>query len=154
MNPWISIWLKPRQTIREIVDTDSKRWVLLLAALAGVSTALVSLLSLEFPQMLTMLITSIKNPTSMVPIAFIVLGIGIIGTVFGIAGLFLYGWLYRIVGGWFGGKATSLQIRAAIAWVEIPRQVSVPLLLCVLLLAVSIGETYTNFSSLLILLIF
>jgi hypothetical protein len=39
-NPFLTIWTRPRATIRAIVDTDPNRHVLLLAAIGGVVNAL------------------------------------------------------------------------------------------------------------------
>ena len=39
-SPFISIWTKPRETIKGIVETDPKKYVLVLAMLAGVSQVL------------------------------------------------------------------------------------------------------------------
>ena len=40
LNPWVSIWTKPRATIQQIVDTDPKHLVLVLVAIAGFAHAL------------------------------------------------------------------------------------------------------------------
>ncbi len=44
----------------------------------------------------------------------------VVGALTGWIGLYLFGWLYRWVGSWMGGKASNAEVRAAIAWVEIP----------------------------------
>jgi len=36
LNPWFSVWTKPRATIQQIVDSNSNRFILLLAAISGV----------------------------------------------------------------------------------------------------------------------
>src|SRR5207249_3368877 len=38
--PWISIWSRPRATLRRILKTDPRRSVFLLAALGGIAGAL------------------------------------------------------------------------------------------------------------------
>jgi len=40
INPWLSIWIKPRATIRWIVNTDPTQQVILLAALGGIAQTL------------------------------------------------------------------------------------------------------------------
>ena len=40
LNPWLSIWTKPRATIQQIIDTNPKRFVLLISAIAGISNTL------------------------------------------------------------------------------------------------------------------
>ena len=42
MNPWFSMWLHPRRTIRWIVETNPDRLVLLLAAVGGIVEALIN----------------------------------------------------------------------------------------------------------------
>lgn len=37
LNPWFSTWVKPRETMRWIVDTDPTRQVVLLAVLGGIA---------------------------------------------------------------------------------------------------------------------
>jgi len=106
MNPWISIWTKPRQTIRQIVETNPTRGVLPLALAAGISTALM--------QAMDSLIRAGLGPPVALSIAVAV------GAVMGVVWLYLFGWLYRWVGGWFGGQAKNAEVRAAIAWVEVP----------------------------------
>ena len=39
-NPWISMWVHPRRTIRQIVETNPERKVLLLAAISGIPETL------------------------------------------------------------------------------------------------------------------
>ena len=40
LNPWFSIWTKPRATIRQIIQTDNEPMVLALASLGGLSMML------------------------------------------------------------------------------------------------------------------
>jgi hypothetical protein len=40
LNPWVSMWTKPRITIHQIVDTNPERLVLVLAAISGFSHVL------------------------------------------------------------------------------------------------------------------
>lgn len=104
MNPWISIWLKPRQTIRQILDTDPKRGVLLLAVAGGMADVLVQGLG-SFVEM--------KIHLAIAAVICMVLG-----GLFGLFGLYLLGWLYRWVGKWFGGQARNVEVRAALAWTQ------------------------------------
>lgn len=100
-NPWIEIWFRPRKTIRRIVDSNPKRWVILLAALAGVANVLDQASarswgdSLGLPGILAMAV--------------------VLGPLLGLAGLAIGGWWYRWTGSWFGGQANTDQVRAAIA---------------------------------------
>ncbi len=104
MNPWCSIWFKPRQTIRAIVDQDPGYCVLPLAVAAGMATLWMQFGGLALEAAKPMLI------------AAVLLG----GALMGVLWLFIFGWLYRWVGSWFGGQAKNADVRAAIAWAEMP----------------------------------
>lgn len=106
MNPWISMWTKPRETIQQIVDLNPTRMVLLLAALAGFSRALDRAS-----------ITSMGDRFELP----ILLGIAAIaGSITGVVLLFIGGALIRWTGAWIGGVASSQNIRAALAWSGVP----------------------------------
>jgi MFS family permease len=112
LNPWISIWRKPRATIQWIVDanpygTNSQRTVLLLAALGG------------FAQQLNNA-TAESHGDDGTGIASIFLWAALVGALGGIIGLFVGGFLVHWTGGWLGGKATGTQIRSALAWGQVP----------------------------------
>ncbi len=113
MNPWLSIWTRPRQTIRWIVNTDPHRSVLLLAALAGIAQALDRASSRNLGDRISL-------PT--------ILGLAVLlGPIGGIIGLYLGGFLLRWTGRWIGGRASPPEIRAAIAWSSVPAIVALPL---------------------------
>ena len=112
LNPWISIWQKPRATIQQIVDanpygTNSRRTVLLLAALGGFSQKLNEA-------------TADSRGDDGTGIVSIVLWAALAGAFGGIIGLFVFGFLVHWTGGWLGGRATGTQIRSALAWGQVP----------------------------------
>lgn len=39
-SPWTSIWIRPRQAIRQILEEDSSVWLFVLAGVGGVITML------------------------------------------------------------------------------------------------------------------
>jgi hypothetical protein len=106
MNPWTSIWLKPRATIQNIVDSNPTRWVLLLAAMTGFSSAL-DQASLK----------SLGDKYEM-PVIFVMAAIA--GPICGIIGLYIGGALLRWTGAWIGGQGSAQHIRAAVAWSSVP----------------------------------
>ena len=59
-----------------------------------------------------------KSPA--VPMPLTALICTLFGAVIGFGGLYLLGWLYRWVGSWFGGQASNVEVRAALAWSGIP----------------------------------
>ena len=105
-HPWVSIWIKPRETIRCIVSTDPTRQVILLAALGGIAQSLDRAASEYFGDKLSMPVLLIM-----------ILALGPIG---GVISLYILGALFRWTGSWFGGDATTEEVRAAIAWSNVP----------------------------------
>lgn len=98
-SPFLTMWTKPAETIRRIVDTDPKYFVLALAALSGAVSGLSNYVGRDL----------------------IYLGCGIIlGPIFGILGLYITGAIYTWIGYMHGGRATSEQVRAAVAWSLLP----------------------------------
>ena len=121
LNPWTSIWFRPRATIQHIVDTELEKQVVALAALSGIVQALDN--------------ASGRSLGDALPFP-VVLGLAfILGPIFGLIGVYLWAWLLRWTGRWLGGQATLPQLRTAIAWGSIPMiAAGVPLLLSLLLL--------------------
>jgi hypothetical protein len=106
LNPWFSIWTKPRATIQQITATDPTYLVLTLAAISGFGEAL--------------------NQASMSAIGDqlawpLIIGIvAILGPISGIVSLYFVGLLVHWTGRWIGGQASTQHIRAAIAWSSVP----------------------------------
>ena len=51
----------------------------------------------------------------------------LIGSIGGIVSIYFLGALYRWSGSWFGGQATSEEVRAAIAWASVPTLLIFPI---------------------------
>jgi hypothetical protein len=96
------MWMHPRRTIRQIVDTDPDRHVLLLAAIAGIGTVLDKAST-----------KSTGDHLSLMAILLLAVTVGPIG---GVISLYIGGALLRWTGGWIGGRADARDIRSAIAW--------------------------------------
>lgn len=103
--PWISMWLHPRQTIRQIIDTDPDRSVWRLAAVIGIGNALDR--------------AAEKSSGDHGSLGEILLPALIFGPISGIIGLYIFGALLRWTGPWIGGHAVSRDIRAALAWASV-----------------------------------
>ncbi len=108
LNPWVSMWTKPRATIQQIVDTDPERLVLVLAAIAG------------FSQALARANISMGDTFEWPTIFPIFLILAIAGPISGLIVLYVGSALIRWTGNWMGGNASSQNIRAAIAWSSVP----------------------------------
>lgn len=127
LNPWFSIWTKPRATMRQILDTDPVHMVLFIPILNGLIEGLTFILSgttyNEFSLSLPMLIL-----------------IGIVGLpLLYLAFLYITAALYKWVGSWLGGQASHEETRAAVAWTYVPTlYLSVASLLLTILLFLTI----------------
>lgn len=113
LSPVFSIWVKPRETIRYIVETNPTNHVILLSMLAGVSASFTITSAY-----------SLGNSLSLMTILVICI---VLGPVYGIVSLYLMGELLRGAGSWMGGQATSEEVRAAIAWASVPAIFFLPL---------------------------
>jgi hypothetical protein len=105
-SPFLTIWTSPRATIRRIVDSDPTRFVLILAVLGGFSEALDRM--------------SMESMGDIISIPEILLFCIIVGPIIGLIGLYVGGALLKWTGTWIGGQGSSVEIRAAIAWSNIP----------------------------------
>lgn len=105
-NPWLSMWLKPRRTIRQILDTDPHRHVMIVATLAAYS---------EFLSRAEERATDDQLPL------LALLAIGVPASLLGaVIGLYFWGWLVWQTGRWLGGAAKAFEIRATLAWAMTP----------------------------------
>lgn len=128
-SPFLTIWIRPRDTIRRIVDTNPTRHVLLLAALSGAAESLDRAIG-----------EGMGDRVSLPIVLVIVLALGPIG---GIVTLYVGGWLLRRTGSWLGGVATVEEVRAALAWATIPTTLS-RFLSSLVLIAVFRDEAFTT----------
>lgn len=128
VNPWRSIWLHPRDTVRHLVQTNPDHLILVLAALAGVA------------QMLDRAAGRSLGDTVSFPM---ILGLALVfGPLFGILTLYVSSILIAWTGGWIGGSAPSRHIRTAMAWAGVP--VVAGLVLWVVAIPVLGDETFTT----------
>src|SRR5258708_2429942 len=80
-NPWLTVWTRPRGTIRSIVDSDPSRSVILLSVIAGITSTLGNAIS--------------KDSGDQMSLSFII-GLALIGgSIGGIFGNLLFGALFR-----------------------------------------------------------
>ncbi len=106
MNPWFTMWLHPRATTREILDTDPARLVIALAMFGGVLNALDQ--------------ASIKSLGDELSVPMIFALAIPVGMVAGVIALYLGAALIRWTGSWLGGQASAGEVRAALAWGHLP----------------------------------
>jgi hypothetical protein len=107
--PYFTIWTEPRLTIRRIVEIDPRRSVIVLAMLAPVLT------TLEHQWMAAM--SGSKTP----PWWPFQVAVEVVGAaIFGILALYVNSGLVTWAGRALGGVGRAIEMRAAIAWSEIP----------------------------------
>jgi hypothetical protein len=119
ISPFFSIWIEPRATIRRLVDSDPTRNVLALAAIGPAINSLISQWSA--------VINGTTHPSVLWPlwVAFSVA----IQAAFGILFLYIFAAVFRWSGSLLGGIATSVDVRAALAWSQVPAIVAEIILL-------------------------
>ena len=119
ISPFFSIWIEPRATIRRIVDSDPTRNVLALAAIGPAINSLISQWSA--------VINGTTHPSVLWPlwVAFSVA----IQAAFGILFLYIFAAVFRWSGSLLGGTASSVEVRAALAWSQVPAIVAEIILL-------------------------
>jgi len=105
-SPWLSIWTRPRATLRLILDTDPRRGVFRLAALGGI----VESLSLATRQGL--------GDTYSIPVLLTLATAG--GAAAGLLGIVIFTAALSLTGRWLGGRGGSVEVRAALAWANVP----------------------------------
>ena len=105
-HPWFTIWVRPRATIRAIIDRDPTYLVIVLAILGGFVNSLDRAAS-----------QSLGDKHSIVFIFGASAGVGVI---WGVIWLYLFSFLLRWTGRWIGGNAEPTAMHAAVGWSNIP----------------------------------
>lgn len=105
-NQFLEIWLRPRATIRAIVETNPYRFVWILAAISGIYQWLDNAVKREAGDTLAL--------TTIVIFALV------LGSIGGIVTLHVAGFLFWATGSMFGGRASGEEVRAALAWSSVP----------------------------------
>jgi len=110
-NPWSTIWFKPGETIRRIVDTNPQYQLPLLMVLGGIGQTL----------------SNAKGMGEMFPVSTLILICILSGPLSGFLSLYISGFLLHWACKKFGGTATREQVRAVIAWSWAPIVYTLPL---------------------------
>jgi signal peptidase I len=117
-SPWLSVWLSPRDTIERIVAGNPRQHVLLLAALGGISSFVAWL---------------IDGRSADTLFSWYIAVISLGGAVFGVVSLYVYGLLFKWCGEIFGGRAGTVELRAALAWGPAPNVAGLAICLVILI---------------------
>lgn len=105
-HPWFKIWIKPRETIREIIDFDPTYLVFPLALFTGLARVVDRAMS--------------RNMGDRYDLGFLILFSIVAGPLVGIVSIYIGGSLFSWMGKYFGGQGSTKEVRAALAWSAIP----------------------------------
>lgn len=105
-NPWLNIWLKPKETIQNIIDTNPEYGVLLITSWAGITNVFGK--------------ASEKSLGDNYGLYTIILVALFLGPIIAVIGLYIGAYLIRLTGGWLNGTGNFSQVRAAVAWSNVP----------------------------------
>ena len=111
INPWLGMWTRPRDTIRAIVQFNSSYLFPLLCLIYG------------FPLLLQM--AQNFSLGDRFPMGGIIIGAMIGGIFAGMIGISIASGLFYWTGKWIGGIATYQNVRAAVAWSNVPNLVNI-----------------------------
>ncbi|HAB99176.1 MAG TPA: hypothetical protein DCE71_05085 [Parachlamydiales bacterium] len=106
INPWRSMWLRPRETIRWVVQTDPRYGVFWLSGIYILQSLFFFLNFWSFG--LTVHYYAILIPSL------------VLAPLLGVIWVWFYGWLLQCTGRWLGGDAPASHVRAALAWSRLP----------------------------------
>ncbi|HZM69276.1 MAG TPA: YIP1 family protein [Candidatus Cryosericum sp.] len=101
LNPWFSMWVMPRATMRQILDTNPSRFVHLLAILVGIVEVMRS---------------HLPNPPFAFDLGVLLTVKAVVGALAGLFALYLWSMLIWMTGKWLSGKGNFIAVRAAVAW--------------------------------------
>lgn len=112
-SPWLSVWVDPRGTIDSILAANPRQHVILLAALAAMSSVAAQLIFLG----LTAAFLDWR----------VIAAVTVIGATVGILNLYLAGWFLKWTAMPLGGRASTAAIRAVLAWGGAPFAIGAPI---------------------------
>ena len=114
-SPFLTIWFRPRATLRHILDTNPSLHVMPLAVVMGITSALDR---------------ATDGRLGGNGDIFVILAITLLASpIGGVISVQLMGALLKWSGGLLGGKAEREEVRAAIAWSSVIRSTAVLLLI-------------------------
>ncbi|MBN1659069.1 MAG: YIP1 family protein [Anaerolineae bacterium] len=109
---WLTIWIWPRRTIRQIVDVNPRYGFLPLVVLAGWARAIDT--------------SSSRSAGDTMSLGGILATVAILGPVGWLIGVYVGAAFLRFIGARLGGEAESEEVRAALAWSALPSVTMLP----------------------------
>ncbi|HKN13207.1 MAG TPA: Yip1 family protein [Candidatus Binatus sp.] len=134
ITPFFTIWTAPRETIRDIVDYHPTRNVIALAAIGPAIGALASQWSKA--------LGNNANLSVLWPI-WVVVAVAIQAAL-GVLLLFILGAVFKWSGSLLGGVASRIEMRAALAWSQVPAIAAEVFLLIAVLMGVPIPTLHAT----------
>ena len=125
---FFTIWTEPRATIRRIVDTDPTRNVIALVAIGPAIGALASQWSKA--------LGNNANLSVLWPL-WVVVSVAIQAAL-GVLFLYIFGVIFKWSGSLIGGVASRVEVRAAVAWSQVPAIAAEIVLLLAVLMGIPI----------------
>lgn len=110
-SPWLSVWLHPAEAIRDVLAESPARLSLSLAATYA-TLGLLAQFAIS-PDLAALLLPQAFDWRFLAAIVSI-------GTILGVAGLYLSGLLLSASGRLLGGEGSAMQMRAVLAWGSVP----------------------------------
>jgi hypothetical protein len=130
ITPFFTIWTEPRATIRGIINSDPTRYVILLAAIGPAMNALAGQWSKA--------IANNANLSVLWPL-WVAASVAIQAAL-GVLFLYIFGAVFKCSGALLGGVASRLEVRAALAWSQVPGIAAVIILLIAVLSGIPIPQ--------------
>lgn len=106
LDPWLSMWVRPRATVRQILDTSPNRQIMLLAVLSGIISSFNN--------------ASGRSMGDNVPFPVVIVTCIVLGAIGGIIGLYISSAVLTWIGRQLGGQGQGPEVRAALAWASVP----------------------------------
>ncbi|MDA8021017.1 MAG: YIP1 family protein [Thermoanaerobaculia bacterium] len=113
LNPFKTVWIRPRETVRWLTATNPELHVVLLACIAGIGSSLDR--------------ASLRNVGDTTPVPVIVTIACLVGPLGGLITLWAGSHLIRLSGSWIGGVGNRVHIKTAMAWALVPAIAALPL---------------------------
>ncbi len=111
VNPWTSIWVKPRNTIRQIVSFNPKFRFVILSFIYGLPTLFHTAQNFSLGETYNM--------------AGIVIAAIVLATFVGMLVITIASGLLLWTGKWIGGKGSYFPVRAAVSWSNVPNVIAI-----------------------------
>ena len=111
LNPWFKIWVAPKETLRAVVDYDPKHRFTTLSFIYGFLWMLSMCQTISLGHFYGVIAITVASIILAIPVGYILMSIS---TLF-----FLW------TGKLFRGKANFFEVRAAVAWANVPSLVTI-----------------------------